>query len=725
MNLFQKTIGRLFLGSKTMDIAALIDAAEKQGWISNSYGSRVRDGYKRNTTAYAGIRKVATNCAGVPWLLFREIPGEEDDEAIYTHDALTLMKRPSEKISQVRFLEELVTYLLTSGHSYSRKITVESLIDRPAAEAIVNLQPDKVRKAENGNGWYYANDPQMIPSEEILHLNLLDPLSEDGGLSPLEVSAIQIDQGNSARLWNKNLLKQGGRPSGMVKSKTSMQPEEKEKILNSFMSRVAGAANAGLPIIATGEIEWSPTGISPAEMEWMQGMIHADRGVAISIGVPPQLLGDKETTYANYAEARKALYQETILPLLVWIMGEFSQFLLVASGSPDLYFAPDIDAVDALHEARKDEWERVRAADWLTVNEKRSATRYGALDGEGGSLIITAAGVVIREDGSVLLPSTLIPMETIDAALDEPPPANPPIPPPGKNPPPNPPAPPTTPPADQPEDKPPEKGAKFFSLITEDQKKAHWTGVESLRKAYVMVARVRAARIFGSERKRVVNAAKSAGTLKGIPAAVSDPIKGSTSAWEDFYKKTYSQTGAIFARRVHDAILKSEGGALEEKATAIADKWLAHIAEVIEDESADKVVGIGQTTKDRIKAVVQQTIDAGLGIVDAANAIDDLYLDEIIPNRSEVIARTEVVGASNKASNFAAEDTGLDLNKEWIRTYDDRIRDSHMAVTEKAIPMDKPFKVGGSLMMYPGDSSLGADAADVINCRCTIGYAVK
>jgi HK97 family phage portal protein len=717
MNFLQRAIGKIFLGEKTMDIASLIDAAEKQGWISNTYSSRVNEGYKRNTTAYAAIQKVAVNCACVPWLLFRTSKTDEEDEEISLHETLTLMNRPSQKVSRVRFIEELITYLLISGHSFTRRISAESLIGRPSATALINLMPDRVKRNKNGTGWLYGDDPQSIPEEDMLHLNFLDPLNEDGGLSPIEVASMQIDQGNSARLWNRNLLRQGARPSGMIKTKMSMSPEHKQDMLNSFLDRVAGASKAGLPIISTGDIDWQSTGMSPGEMEWMQGMVHADRGVAVAVGVPPQVLGDTESsTFSNYQEARKALYQERVLPLLNWIIGEFTQFLLISQGDSDLYFQADLDSVDALQEDRKDEWARVKEADWLTVNEKRIATRYGAISGVGGSVIITSTGIVIREDGSVLLPSTLIPMETIDAAMRDPtaedkPPAPAPAPAPE--------------PAPAPMDDDEQPAGKFFSLITEDQKKAHWFNVEALRRAFVLIARVRAARIFQTERVRVVEVVKNSGTVEGINKAVDKYIDASTSSWEDYYLKTYSQVGAVFARRAYNDILKSSMvESLDSKAKVIniADKWLSHIQSVIVEDTADKVVGIGQATKDKIKAAVQRTIDAGLSVVDAAKEIDSLYLDDIIPNRSEVIARTEVVGASNQASNFAAEETGLKLKKEWIRTYDDRIRDTHKDVTEKPIAMDKPFSVGGSLMMYPGDSSLGADAGEIINCRCTVGY---
>jgi hypothetical protein len=35
-----------------------------------------------------------------------------------------------------------------------------------------------------------------------------------------------------------------------------------------------------------------------------------------------------------------------------------------------------------------------------------------------------------------------------------------------------------------------------------------------------------------------------------------------------------------------------------------------------------------------------------------------------------------------------------------------------------AIARDQPFSLDGGDMMFPGDDSLGADAGEIINCRC-------
>ena len=65
----------------------------------------------------------------------------------------------------------------------------------------------------------------------------------------------------------------------------------------------------------------------------------------------------------------------------------------------------------------------------------------------------------------------------------------------------------------------------------------------------------------------------------------------------------------------------------------------------------------------------------------------------------------------------------LVLTKEWETVGDDNVRDTHRE-TERggAIPVNQPFVVGNSLMMYPSDDSLGADFKEIVGCRCSAVY---
>jgi hypothetical protein len=62
------------------------------------------------------------------------------------------------------------------------------------------------------------------------------------------------------------------------------------------------------------------------------------------------------------------------------------------------------------------------------------------------------------------------------------------------------------------------------------------------------------------------------------------------------------------------------------------------------------------------------------------------------------------------------------LTKTWITVGDERVRQTHMSADSQQQTLNKPFAVGGQLLRWPGDTSLGASAANVINCRCSSVY---
>jgi uncharacterized protein with gpF-like domain len=88
-------------------------------------------------------------------------------------------------------------------------------------------------------------------------------------------------------------------------------------------------------------------------------------------------------------------------------------------------------------------------------------------------------------------------------------------------------------------------------------------------------------------------------------------------------------------------------------------------------------------------------------------------------------ARTAATGAQNAGrldSYYAAESMGIKLKKEWLATLDGRTRHEHAMLDGQQADTDKPFKIDGYELMFPGDP---AGAAEMIyNCRCTLVAAV-
>lgn len=88
------------------------------------------------------------------------------------------------------------------------------------------------------------------------------------------------------------------------------------------------------------------------------------------------------------------------------------------------------------------------------------------------------------------------------------------------------------------------------------------------------------------------------------------------------------------------------------------------------------------------------------------------------------IARTETTRVQNSAKmdvGYHGQELGFDMWKRWVATTDGRVREDHLAMNGVEVPQDEPFVLpDGSKMMFPADISMGADASQVINCRCTM-----
>lgn len=132
------------------------------------------------------------------------------------------------------------------------------------------------------------------------------------------------------------------------------------------------------------------------------------------------------------------------------------------------------------------------------------------------------------------------------------------------------------------------------------------------------------------------------------------------------------------------------------------------------------VLGIISTIKYDIQKFVEEKVSQGIP-ASAIVTLLGLYLAQKNIIRSQTIARTEVTKIMNLASYKWASLQKKELKKKWIVIIDGKERKSHHDMDGyPTIALNDKFIVGGSLMMYPGDSS--APANEIVNCRCGVRY---
>lgn len=358
-----------------------LHAMAEPGWTAPAYHAMAREGFMRNPVCHRCVRMIAQAAAAVPWLAY-DGPTETPD-----HGALALLARPNDHQTATPFLETVFSHLLLAGNAY-----VERLDGIDSIAGLHVLRPDRVRMLTDEAGWpdgfaYELNGAtrtvmfaQGAPTPPLLHLSQFHPLDDQVGFAPVQSALMALDIHNAAARWNKALLDNAARPSGALVyapgDDTPLTPEQFDRLKRELEEGYTGAMNAGRPLLLEGGLDWKAMGLSPRDMDFMEARNGAARDIALAFGVPPMLLGiPGDNTYANYAEANRAFYRLTVLPLVRMAADGFAAWLGPHFGG-GLRLAPDLDQIEGLTAEREALWTRLSAADWLTDAEKREAAGY-------------------------------------------------------------------------------------------------------------------------------------------------------------------------------------------------------------------------------------------------------------------------------------------------------------------------------------------------------------
>jgi len=385
-----------------------------------NYEDLANEGYLKNAIVYRCVNEISKGASAVPFII------KNGDQIVEQHPLINLLKRPNPLQSYSEFFNSLFGYVLLSGNAYILKIGS----DIGAPKELHQLRPDRISIKGGGNpipdkyeymvnGRLQATYPvdQVDGFSEVKHIKLWNPLDDYYGLSPLSAAAVEVDQHNMTSKHNVNLLDNGARPSGAVIFKpqddagfaVNLSESQRQQLLTDLNNRFSGAGNAGRPMLLEGDFDWKEMGLSPKDMDFHQLKNMAATDIALCFGVPSQLVGVPDAqTYANVAEARLALYEETIIPHLKKMQSDLNEWL-IPMFDDKLTLEFDIDSIPALSERRKRTYENVTSAvreGIMTRNEAREQLGLGII--EGADELYISANMFPLTDASVQEPTNPI-----------------------------------------------------------------------------------------------------------------------------------------------------------------------------------------------------------------------------------------------------------------------------------------------------------------------------
>lgn len=747
---------RIFPFSKKESQARIVSNITKVGqpqMTPANFMGFTREGFQKNAIVFKCVSLIATACAGIEWELYQGKGAKKRE--IEDHPLLDLLAKPNPMQAQSSFFEYLVAYLKLTGNSYVETVK----IGRGEVRELWPVRPDMMKIIPGANGFpaFYQftsnQNSKKWPvnpidfTSDIMHVKTFHPANDWYGMSPIEAAMLSVDAHNASSKWNIGLLQNSATPAGVLQMKTTegnpngtLTEEQYERIKNEFENAHMGAKNAGRPLILEGGLNWTSISMNPKDLEFMKGREMTAGEIALVFGVPMEMLGMGQKTYSNYAEARMAFYEETVLPTLDMVRDELNRALTPLFGD-QLCLEYDPDDIEALAPKRNAVFTMIQNANFITQNEKRAMTGFEEIEGMDvfviGSQIIDPAAPQpdpnatpnqnpndpnnqdqgdggdngdnqdnqneaqnvdeTRQSGKGAKKITSK-IETFNADDDK-------------------------------------NGWKSFNPINRNERKASWKAQNARRERLATPFEKDLKSDLYDLSKAISNAAKGKHDPQIAKFAMTKASGEHMAEISKTIKRHLKYVMDDFGSMIFNEAKHAFQIQIEKKSNL---KYEQYVDAYIQKRTAKSITEIEGTTKKQIERIVKRlvadNIDNGDTNADLSGDLQDEF-DALTPGRARTIARTEVAMASNNASLNAVKSLQIPhLVKEWNSIQDDRTRDgdgpnpgngaNHYDMNGVQVPLDEKFTVPPDTDMDgPGDDSAGAD--QVCNCRCVLTYSQK
>ena len=383
-------------------------------WNNENDDSYITEGYQKNATIYSLINLITKAATTIPFQVYEKTnendykrykaltSGMMDSASIQKASLLQkkalvelqdtelhkILERPNPAQSYNAWLTELIAFGKLTGNRYIYgigpdtganvgKFTELYVMPSQVMEIISNgiMEPVSKYKLE-------YNGTKYIDASEICHIKDFNPYydgtgSHMYGQSPLRAGLRSLTTNNEAvQTGVKYLQNQTAR--GLLTSEMGdINEVQAQQLKDKFRRQHQGSDNAGDIIITPNKMSWVNFGLNASDVSLIAQYNASIKDLCNIYNVPVQLLNNTDSSsYNNMKEAKKALYQNAVIPELIKIKDELNRWLAPKYGDK-LCIEFDFSVIPEMQEETEKIVNQLSKAWWITPNEKRSAMNYG------------------------------------------------------------------------------------------------------------------------------------------------------------------------------------------------------------------------------------------------------------------------------------------------------------------------------------------------------------
>lgn len=592
-----------------------------------------------NSIASACIYMISTSMSEAPLKVYRRT--KQGDIELEDHWLAQLLRRPNAFLSSFEIWELTGVYINTAGAAYFELVRTHDNPTAPVVE-MYPLRPDKIDAVVDPKQFitaykYRPDNAGEVTYQpwQILRIPYLDPFNLADEISPASRAAKEINIDYTATEFTSKFLSNYGVPPLIISTDQELLPDQADDIeerwwqkfnpLRGMLGKTAVLGKGSKPV---------QLGHSFKDMEFESLRNFVETRICGAFGVDPVLLpswtgikyGGK---YSNYSEARKHLWDETIIPLLRRIESKINAQLL--SHEIDIYCKFDLSQVQALQENENEKAKRIVAlfeAGVISKNEAREAAGYDALpDGdqfEGDSV----GQVTETEDKSSI---------------------------------------------------------SRIEQLAPDDKKKYAQRILKMQEALIIDCQRDFSDFFLNKKSELAGAIQqnvlTEEELENTERELNEIIAG----WDE-------ELTEIARRNILLAVTVG-GEVAADLIGSTFDGYHPEIKTYIESYTSKFIQGLAETTRKDFRNLLIKAQTEGWSVPRLRDKIREL-MNNYSRSRAEMIARTEMIRASNAGAKISYRQAGV-KELEWLYTSDRRTCPYCRAMNGRIVRIEKPFAEKG------------------------------
>ena len=349
---------------------------------NDNRGLYIQKGYEDNPVVKSITRRIAIHGGNIPWVIKSRSTGEIVKAPLLQ----ALMDSPNTNMCWGDFMQDLITQYVLTGNgfaSFERGTNLNEgkprgLFILPSEQTQIYLTND-LKAIQDYRVDTAASTDTAITASDVLHVKTPNPNYNNPeeywyGQSPFKAARLSIQTYNKSMEAGYWFLDNKGMQKMIInRGEDELSPEGRDSLMQSIRGTGKGVENNGNSPFVDGDLDVIDLSVSAEEALVLEQRDQAAKEICMTINFPVKLLDVDNATYQNGKEAKKALWESVIIPVLTEMKHGINRWLVPHFGQ-DLMLDFDLSGVDALQEDKLLRFKAIKeSAGMITINEARIA----------------------------------------------------------------------------------------------------------------------------------------------------------------------------------------------------------------------------------------------------------------------------------------------------------------------------------------------------------------